>query len=473
MNMQELHKSGVFEEIVRCFPNQDSATILSSRVGYTGPAQFTGDPRRYWLDVCTGISDGIVAECGQDLQPLINEAACIYPGNQIFASKKAPTPAQAPDREGEDAPDAGETREPATPQACFVSILAQGFNNAEELLSAARDAAQQLQMDPNTIGLGFSNAEGILLDLLHWSPENADQLAALLREGRQGQRISVGTSPYRDYLLRLIVRGPDDAEFELPDVRASTPVRDVVAGVVGAEYADKKGRGWQGSRIAQARQIDKTGRQRPLDPNKSLHDEGVKFGDTIELGVESRAGAIDPALREQALARAFHQVMRYAKDHPGFIVSTNSDRVPTEYLFEFSIPSFAPPLTKGGPPQEVDDHQVFLTLLADFPMKAPLVFWQTPIFHPNIHRDKGKVCLGILDDAYKPSMDFGDLCNMLVNVAGYRNYAIKEAYDIEALKWVRTPEGQLAIERRGGYSVVRDFLDQHYIPRPINIRPIG
>ena len=29
---------------------------------------------------------------------------------------------------------------------------------------------------------------------------------------------------------------------------------------------------------------------------------------------------------------------------------------------------------------------------------APEAFWQTPIFHPNIHRETGKVCLGVLEE---------------------------------------------------------------------------
>ena len=43
-------------------------------------------------------------------------------------------------------------------------------------------------------------------------------------------------------------------------------------------------------------------------------------------------------------------------------------------------------------------------------------------------------------------------------------------YDAEAQAWAVSPEGQLAIERRGGRSVIRKLLDEARVPRPLQIR---
>lgn len=458
MTLKEMIAAGLLDELARLVDNETNATILLEALGYTAARpQFGTEPLTFWTAICTNIDRGRVPG-GQDLQPLVDAVARRYSSNGLFTQYCSQENIVAP-------------QQPSSSQQ-FVSLLVQGWVGVTGLLAAVRAQAQQMGFAASTVEPGFANAEGILLNLANWAPEQAMQLAEALRRQREGVQTAVSTTPYLDYLLRLIIIGPDQAQFQIPDIRASTRIRDILQNVMGAFYSGGARRGPQTRTIAVADLEDKDGKQRRLRPDKTLHEEGVKDGDTVHVGQEGRAGAIDPAFREQALARAYRQVMRFAADNPGFAVSTNSDRVPTEYLFEFSIPSFAPPPAKGEAPLEIDDHQVFLALLAEFPMKAPQAFWRTPIYHPNIHRKSGKVCLGILNDAYKPSMDFGLLCEMLVNIAGYRNYAVNEAYDAEALDWARTPVGQAAIERRGGQSVVRDFLDQFYTPRPMHIRRI-
>jgi hypothetical protein len=456
MTLQQMITLGILEDLAQATEgNATRAHMIVQAIGL--PAQhvpsFGNGALNFWHRVCTTIQAGLHPG-GQDLQPLVNAAAAQYPGRatlQQHSTQGAPL-SQGP---------------PSAPPARNLSLLVQGWDDTQALL-----ATVQALPGGNAVTLSFSNAEGVFLNLGGRTIDQALNLEHQLQDQRQGIRTAVLSTPFQDYLLRLLVVGPDQARFEIPDVRASTRVKDIVSGIVGSGYSGKDKKGAPGRRIAQARHRDQSGKEHTLDPDATLHEEGVQDGDTLELGVESRAGAIGPAFREQALARAYHQVMRYARGHPGFAVSTNSERVPTEYTFEFSIPSFAPPSAKGMPPRQVNDHEVFLTLLAEFPMKAPQAFWQTPIFHPNIHRERGKVCLGILDDSYNPSMDFALLCDMLVNIAGFRNYAFDEAYDAEALHWVRSAGGQLAIARIGGHGVLHDFLDQLYVPRPMHIRRV-
>ena len=72
------------------------------------------------------------------------------------------------------------------------------------------------------------------------------------------------------------------------------------------------------------------------------------------------------------------------------------------------------------------------------------------IFHPNVHRGTGKVCLGVLADRYRPGLDFGLLCQMLVDVASFRNYVVTEGYNVEACRWAASEAGQATIVAGGG-----------------------
>ena len=103
-------------------------------------------------------------------------------------------------------------------------------------------------------------------------------------------------------------------------------------------------------------------------------------------------------------------------------------------------------------------------------MKAPMVFWQTPIFHPNISYKDGEVCLGDLGEHFRPGLDFGELCKTLIDIAAYRNYAVSEGYNKKAQEWAVSEEGQTAIEKRGGKSVTRKLIDEFTSPRPLQIK---
>lgn len=100
------------------------------------------------------------------------------------------------------------------------------------------------------------------------------------------------------------------------------------------------------------------------------------------------------------------------------------------------------------------------------------VFWRTPIFHPNIDLRTGKVCLGALGDRYRPALDFGELCRLLIDIASYINYAVEGVYNANARNWALSDAGQIAIEQRGGQSVLRKEQDERRVPSPLWIRRV-
>jgi hypothetical protein len=86
---------------------------------------------------------------------------------------------------------------------------------------------------------------------------------------------------------------------------------------------------------------------------------------------------------------------------------------------------------------------------------------------------RGIVCLGTLAESYVPSLDFGELCATLVDIAGFRNYSVwvpasdqvddrtgqpllrGDFYDRDAASWTISPRGQERIVKIGGSPVLR------------------
>ncbi|VFN03065.1 MAG: Ubiquitin-conjugating enzyme [Candidatus Kentron sp. G] len=242
------------------------------------------------------------------------------------------------------------------------------------------------------------------------------------------------------------------------------------------QYADDVWPARQGQKVqATVDQVTPDGSSKRLDPRQTLHDAGVRPNDTLRVSPERTAGAIDALMREEALARVRGEVLRYAESHPGFAVDANSLVAPTEYLFRFNKRGFGIPQNPDTPdsyPPVIDSHEVLVVLPPDFPIKAPEAWWQTDIFHPNIDPASGWVCLGALQEHYRPALDFGELCQMLVDLAGYRNYAIDEGHNAQAARWALSPAGQLAIEGIGGISVIGRMVMAGEPERALRIRKL-
>ncbi|GGK97302.1 hypothetical protein Sme01_35800 [Sphaerisporangium melleum] len=268
-----------------------------------------------------------------------------------------------------------------------------------------------------------------------------------------------------DYLFRQIyIEGPDGRRFRISDAPAQQTVGHVAAEVVGAYGPNFPG----AKRPTVVDHVNPDGSGRRLDPDGTLHDEGVRDGDELRVGFHAVAAAVHPVVREDALFRVKNQLLDYGAAHPDVRVLGDSPLAPTEYRLEFTQPSFGPPATPGGEPVRISEHVVVIMLGPEFPVVAPKVFWMTPFYHPNVwpnydgprmrenRQAAGLVCLGALDESYDASLDFGDLCAMLREIAAYRNYSVwkpdggVDFYDGEAAAWVESEEGRRRIREIGG-----------------------
>jgi hypothetical protein len=258
-----------------------------------------------------------------------------------------------------------------------------------------------------------------------------------------------------DYVYyALWVNGPDGRRFRIREAPAQQTVVNV-AGEILDQYPPFRGT----DRPAVIDRIGAAGQGSRLDPDGTLHDAGIQDGDELRVGFQATAGAINPQHREAALYRVRNQIVSYARAHEGFGVKVDWPQLPSEYTIEFRARSFAPDPGGGPEPVEIDRaHRVRIQLGADFPVAPPQVFWLTPIFHPNVYpmyeceaararpNARGLVCLGELQVSFQPALDFGELCQTLVDIAGFRNYRIFQETS--------------RVDERGNSVLITDFFDE-------------
>jgi len=481
LTLKELQKNGILNELASLFQNEDMVNGLLLTIDFPGSMRpifpSSGRILGYWTEICTQIQNGVLPhETGNDLQLLVDAAANFYPSNLIFSQYC--TDRTHPPNPNNNQPSSTQQPQQGTNNNLFT-ILLQGRDDAANLLASARLIAPGQNILPENITLRFSRNDIVLLGLNNCSSESvasfAGGLQTILQSGQNQVQVSVLTEDPQPYLIsRIFVEGPDQARFEVCDISSDTTVGQVAKSVMSEAYdakmfQDSTGRG----RRVVVDRVSEDGSTERLNHDQTLHDANIQEDDTFSVAPEATAGAIHPQLRQEALVRVRNQIMAYAQAHPGFQVSANNHLVPTDYLLKFNAPGFAPPLQPGEEPQTIDEHEVYLALPGVFPMQAPQVFWQTPIFHPNVEPKSGLVCLGDLGDRYRPGLDFGKLCQLLIEIASYQNYFIEEGYNEVAQKWAISPEGQHAIEQRGGQSTLRKLLqDEQDIPK-LNIKRLS
>jgi hypothetical protein len=281
-----------------------------------------------------------------------------------------------------------------------------------------------------------------------------------------------------DYLIReLYVSGPDGRRFRLLDAPSQQTVADVAAGIM-AQY----GPSFAGqSRPTVVDRVQPDGQGERLAPEQTLHSAGVRDGASLRMGFEATAGAVNPLDHQDALRRMRNQILHFARSRPDMTVRAAPPTLPTQYEISFAQQSFGPPSQQDGPPTEVTHHVIRIQFRTDFPETPPLVFWESPIFHPNIYPmydselarrrplSKGLVCLGRIALSYTPSLSFGELCQTLIDMAAYRNYTVAaptgviaadgtevlsdDYYDPLAARWAR--DHQAEIKAIGGSPMLR------------------
>ena len=479
LTLKELLKNGILNQLASLFQNEDMANGLLLSIDF--PAEMrpifpsSGRILGYWTEICTQIQNGVLPEeTGNDLQSLVDAAANFYPSNPIFSQYRSGCTEENSSNQQQTSSSTSQTQQ--TNNNNLFNILIRGRDDANNILSSAGIIARGQNISRENITLRFSGNGIVLLGLNHCNSGTiasfAQELQTILQSGSNQVGVNILTEDPQPYLIsRIFVEGPDQARFAIEDVSSDTTIGEVAKGIMSEAYDPKIFQG-RGKQVVVDR-VDEDGSTERLNQDKTLHEVNIQEDDTLSVAPEATAGAINPQLRQEALVRAKNQIIAYAQAHTGFLVSANNQLVPTDYLLKFNAPGFAPPIVSGGEPEEIDVHEVYLALPGAFPMQAPQAYWQTPIFHPNIDPESGLVCLGDLGDRYRPGLDFGKLCQLLIDIASYQNYAVEEGYNQEAQEWAISEQGQIAIELRGGQCLLRKLIHKEQTPPKLNIKRLS
>ncbi|MBV9448171.1 MAG: hypothetical protein JO345_19990 [Streptosporangiaceae bacterium] len=441
------------------------------------------------------------------IEALIAAAAAEWPGNDRLqemlsdALVEAATPdGQAP--EDEDAEEAAEdtdaTGKPDLSGARIVeefhTLTLMGSERHDEFLRLVRQHA-----DPNaelcyatTVQSGqLPQAAVLIADPGQRSAQIEEQLQSEVRGWGEGVAVEYQTSEVRPYLLRrIVVSRADNTRFELRNVPSTTVLSEIARAVL--QHTDDSAGSASGRRGRVRTTIHRVrpdGNADRLEPAHTLSAAGLQDGDELRLDTEATAGR-GTALWRTSVLRARAQIHQYASKHPKFvIVETDDVNLPTRYTVEFPARGFAPPLdleTWPLSPRLQSEHRVTIMLPARFPVAPPLAVFESEIFHPNVlavqkgPAPKGFACLGAVTDAYRPDMDFGQLCQMLVDMAGYRQYEPRDMSEEDsegylnrpAARWASSEPGQQRIADRGGLRLAEVSGKDDGAPPRLDIQPL-
>ncbi len=399
-----------------------------------GLPKFSGGASREYFQKVAEIVEQSGGRAG--VSALLSEASRLFPGKRA---------------KGQTAPGAREETERAVP----ISIVLQEDLGDEQILAIVKASRRVAASLGRRASLDLVSREegGLCLSFEGASEDEAEMIVRKLRasiEPALAVEVARESHGFRDYFLDpLHVEGPDGQRFVLDHVRASTRLLDVAQAILGAyeEAFWPMGKGEKALPVVDLRRPGERGSRRLLSQD-TLHDAGVRPFDLLSVFPERRAGSVNPFLLTESLAMVKNQILEFAGNNPGFEVQANALDVPTEYLVRFRAPGFGP----GSPPRRIDEHEVLLVMPPDFPVKAPEAYFQREVFHPNVDAKTGIVCLGVLAESYRPGLHFGTVCQMLVDMASFRNYELGEFYNPEAAAWAASPEGQAAIVAIGGRS---------------------
>ncbi|MEY9927466.1 hypothetical protein ABH926_002100 [Catenulispora sp. GP43] len=405
-----------------------------------------------WQQVFWEFQNGIV---DRPWRHLVIAAYAAYPGNAVFRELARHCLPDAPQPQPQPQPreDAARPRSPAKPETAAPPAVVDDVCHVIVEIDDGQDA-EQIRAELDRLGLR-PEVNWVAGNNISFRVDDDDPITLRTTLDGIGNGYIIVEPGRPDYVLQaLLVCGPDGRRFQITGAPAQQTVANIANDVL-YQYPTFRDR----TRPTVVDLVGPTGQGDRLDPDDTLHDAGIRDGDELRVGFQATAGAVHPQHREEALYRVRNQIVAYAKAHEGFGVEVDWPQLPSEYTLEFRARSFAPNPDGGAEPVEIDrPHRVMIQFGPDFPMTPPQVFWLTPIFHPNVYpmyeceaarnqpHARGLVCLGELAMSYQPSLDFGELCQTLVDIAGFRNYRL-----FEPTGWV---------DAHGNPLVVDDFFDE-------------
>jgi len=252
-------------------------------------------------------------------------------------------------------------------------------------------------------------------------------------------------------IVRIYIETPSGDRFEA-DIPCEVKISQVTVDFFESQGWPLEDRRGQGQRavveLVDPQNPDNTKR---LNSNWGICESGLRDGDTLRIIPESRAGAVDQRTRLAALTMDYNEMQALSRQNPQITFTVNRIQAPDLYILTLHYTSFAELLPHDNEPHKTDQHRVEIMLGAQYPRRAPIVTWQTPIFHPNIRVSDGAVCQEALQERYFPGTGLARLVRMLVEMVQWRNFDTYSAINPQAAEWGAKVENWSTIEKIGGH----------------------
>lgn len=191
---------------------------------------------------------------------------------------------------------------------------------------------------------------------------------------------------------------------------------------------------------------------RRLREDESLVEAGVANGDHLIIypeivagahnvsQVPSTAGTASRSPRQRRLESDLHRLEELASQSTIFSFTTPGPQPlggpPEVYRVRFRGPGLQALDSRGRlDVRGIEDHEVLIQLIAEYPRSAPHMRWLTPLFHPNVSA-AGAVCLGGWGTHWAPSLQLDRLCEMLWDMLRLANYDTRSPYNQQAAAWL-------------------------------------
>ena len=340
-------------------------------------------------------------------------------------------------------------------------------------------------------------------------PDPGDQDEDVRREVQKRMRaldpscvVTYRKFPFRPYLyLELIVCGPDTSRMDGSYVPATFTPEDIAIAFL--KQSREAGTSGQGLVRVVIERESADGPDR-LNPYATLHENGVRDRDVLRVAPDAVAGSLSPRVRMEEQRRALAQIRHYADEHSREfeVVKVDDEDLPELVTVRIKRRGLAPPAdfdrftavefdfdeadaNLGVIPVPVAEHGVSIHFPAMFPLVAPQVVFETPVFHPNIrHSPTGALRAGALQfhpllAGYRMKPRMADICAMITSIAAYRDYDLTEgpnSANPAAAWWAGSTVGQAVILSIGGSSkadVIRESDRRARPPRLFWLMPLG
>lgn len=283
-------------------------------------------------------------------------------------------------------------------------------------------------------------------------------------------------------MLRLYVEDSSGDRFEI-DVPRNTRLDRIAADF----FEDRQWppRDSQGDQRAVVELVNprNRGTAKRLRGEQTVGGASLFDGAVLRVLPESIAGRVNEADRIRILVADHQAIQALAGWNRRIQFKANSEHAPFHYDVTFLIKGFSALSWDGHTPVIAEEHRCEIDLGADYPLAAPRVVWNSPIFHPNISPANGAVCLGVLMHRYTPGLGLDRLVTMLAEMVQWRNFDASNVYNVTAAKWANDPDHWRFILEIGGspfQGPVQDLWEEFQRQwsgegkRPrIEFRPVG